>query len=180
MIDSAKLIDAAIALLGAIVGFFGKMILDRFRANRASTLDHDRALFKKADAEVNEVFLNDLLNSHLYNHWCEHDDARRLGHFVEDFRREEHQFLDGRVRKAAHRTLDKLGAVDDFLAHHFFARHLGPEDHQLQLYPDLRDSGDDVKEKRYRDRAKELDSLCSEAWDDYKIFRSTVKRRLKV
>ena len=170
-------------VIGALLGLLTKplaWILERVDTARAATLSHDRGLFKKLDEAVNETFLADLLNSHLYNNWCEKEDAVRLGHFLQDFRREENQFVDKRVRDAARETFDKLQLVRAFIGQHYFSGHLGPDDTRLRLYPELRDSPDEARRKRFWDHSKELNGLTDEAWDSYKKFRAIVKQRLKM
>jgi hypothetical protein len=170
-------------VIESLLGFLGKpleWVLNRIGAGRIATLEHDRALFKKADAAVGERFVGDLLNSNLYNHWCRLKDAQRLGHFVDDFKEEQNQFLDRGVRKAIRDAIDKLDAVDDFVRHHFFASRTANRVDVLRLYPELRDSGEPAKENLYRQRSAELNVLLGNAWESYKKFRSTVKRRLKV
>lgn len=162
-------------LLTILDKVFGPL-MGRWVTARALDLEHDKRLFKKLDRSVNEVFLNELLNSRLYNNWCRHKDALRLGHFIEDFRRQENQFLDRKVRKALAAALDDLDAIDTFIAKHFFAGYLGTNDDSLRLYPELRDR----EAPEYYARSEELNARLGPAWDSYTKFRATAKRRLRV
>ena len=170
------------AILGSVVGvlkWLGGLLFKSRAVSHAQAREHDVALFRKGDATVNESFLNDLLNSDLYNHWCRYEAIRDLGHFCEDYLREENQFLDPRVRKAARKAIGKLDEVDRFVGQHFFRSPRGREG-MLRLYPELREAAEDERRTLYQRRASELTALTGEAWRAYKEYRATVKKRLMV
>ncbi len=169
------MIESLLGLLKSLLGFLFKS----HAASQAQSRDHDVALFRKADATVNEVFVSDLLNADLYNRWCRVPDIRALRHFCDDYRREENQFLDQKVAKAALAAVEHLDAVDSFVGRHFFSvREMN--DDIIRLYPELKNADDAVGRDRYRQRAEELTELTAAAWAAYREYRATVKRRLKV
>ena len=174
-----------IEMVSGALKWFGGLFYKAYVASHAHSREHDVAIFKKGDATVNEPLLDNLLNGNLYNHWCRFSDIREVGHFVREFRREENQFLDRGVRKAALNAVGTLQKVDSFVGQHFF-RPLGfpsPEpdgDIMLHLYPELRHSDEREQRQRYEQRAQELDVLTTAAWVAYRKYRATVRDRLKV
>ena len=171
-------------ILGPVLGvlkWLGGLLFRSRAASRAQAREHDVALFKKADAIVNESFLNDLLNSDLYNHWCYMRDIRAVGHFCTDSTREENQFLDKKVAKAADDAIRALSEVRSFVGKNFFMSDMPNDDDRLFLHRELRESPDDVQRDRYwKVLVPELNRLTDVAWEAYKTYRATVRRRLMV
>lgn len=164
------------SLLGVLKWLFG-LVFNSYAVSQAHSREHDVALFKKGDATVNEAFLDALLNRDLYDQRCWLEDIRTVRHFCEDFGREENQFLDRKVRKAALNAVQKLAAVDAFVATNFFPVN---DSDKLRLYPEMRHSDDEKLRNHYRKHAKELNALTEAAWDAYRQYRAAVRERLKV
>jgi hypothetical protein len=174
-----------IEMVSGALKWLGELFYKAYAASHAHSREHDVALFKKGDETVNEAFLDNLLNGNLYNHWCWLSDIRTVRHFAQDFRREENQYLDRGVRRAALDAVGTLQKVDSFVGQHCFTL-LGlpapdPDDGiALHLYPELRDSEDQERRERYEQCARDLDDLTTAAWDAYRKYRATVRNRLKV
>ncbi len=170
-------------ILGPVLGVLKWLVELLFKsrgASQAQSREHDLALFRKGDAAVNESFLDDLLNSDLYNHWCDIDNIRAVRHFWQDFEREENRFLDRKVRKAALAAIRALHDVDSFVAKNFFMSRLPNDEGRLFLYPELREAADEEERARYWRFASDLNTLLGTAWELYKKYRATVKKRLMV
>lgn len=172
------------AILGPVVGvlkWLGGLLFKSRAVSHAQAREHDLALFKKGDATVNESFLNDLLNSDLFNHWCLLPDIQAVGHFCTDFKRVENQFLDRKVGDAADEAIMALNVVNSFVGVNFFRSHMPNDRDRLFLHHELRESPDEAKRDRYwKVLVPELNRLLDEAWEAYKTYRSTVKKRLMV
>ena len=171
-------------ILGPVIGvlkWFGGLFFKSRAASQAQAREHDVALFRKGDTTVNESFLDNLLNSTLYNHWCDLPDIRAVGHFCTDFRREENQFLDKKVAEAADEAIRALGEVRSFVGKHFFTSHMPNDSDRLFLHHELRESPDEAQRDRYwKVLVPELNTLIDAAWEAFKNYRATAKRRLMV
>jgi len=172
------------AILGSVVGvlkWLGGLLFKSRAVSHAQAREHDVALFKKGDATVNESFLNHLLNSNLFSHWCLIPDIQAVGHFCTDFKRVENQFLDRKVGHAVDEAIRALSAVNSFVGVNFFGSHM-PNDHdRLFLHHELRESRDEAERDRYwKVLVPELNRLIDEAWEAYQSYRATIKKRLMV
>lgn len=172
------------AILGPVVGavkWLGGLLFKSRAVSHALAREHDVALFKKGDATVSESFLNDLLNSNLYNHWCLLPDVQAVGHFCTDFKRIENQFLDRKIGDAAAEAIRALSEVCSFVGVNFFQSHMPNDRDRLFLHHELRESPDAAKRDRYwKVLVPELNRLIDAAWETYKTYRATVKKRLMV
>lgn len=169
------------AILGSIIGvleWLGGLLFKSHTAAQAQAREHDKTLFRKGDATVNEAFLDTLLNGNLYHLWCWVADIRPVRHFCQDSVREENQFLDRKVKRKALKAIQRLAAVDSFVATHFFTANNNAE--MLRLYPEWRDSADEERRTQYWNYAKELNALTERAWEAYRTYRATVRDRLMV
>lgn len=140
------------AILGPVVGavkWLGSLLFTSRAVSHAQAREHDVALFKKGDATVNESFLDDLLNSDLYNHWVNVPDIRKVGHFCSDFQREENQFLGRKVRKAMLETIRTLRDLNAFVGVNFTRSKLPNDRDRNFLAQGLRDSDDEAERDRY-------------------------------
>jgi hypothetical protein len=160
----------------ALMIVFRRRIVERLTA--PDTRPHDMELFKKGDEIVNELLLEHLLNYELFNHWCDRDSIGKMGRFWREFQREENQFLDPEVRRAAHDLIGKLRELDNFTGLHFFRSPMN--DDTYKLYPELRDHPNAEMRAQYWDRVPELNNLLDAAWPAYRKYRATVKSRLLV
>lgn len=139
------------------------------------------ALFSKGDATVNEAFLHDLLNGSLFNHSFEHPDMRAVGHFCTDFRREGNRFLDVPVAEAIDEAIQALSALNTFVGVNFFRSQMPNDSERSFMDRRLRDSSNEAERDRYwKVLVPELNRLIDVAWEAYKKYRATVKRRLMV
>jgi hypothetical protein len=171
-------------LLGPVVGvikWVGGLFMKSRAASQVQAREHDVALFRKGDATVNEAFLDNLLNGNLYNHWFERPDMRAVGHFCGDFRREENQFLDKRAADAVGELIQALSALNKFVGVNFFPSHMPNDAKRSFLHHELRESHDEAQRDRYwKVLVPELNRLIDVAWESYKTYRATIKRRLMV
>ncbi len=120
-----------------------------------------------------------LLNHDLYNRWCWLENIKAVSYYCADSRLEENQFLDAQVRRSARQAVDALSKVDHFIAEHFHIHTINDKE-MMQLHPYLRDSEDEERRTRYEQYAGELDALAAGAWTAYRLYRATVRDRLKV
>jgi len=172
---------SAATILGGLAAIWYFRDVAREWILRGAAREHDIALFKKGNDLIDEEFLDNLLNSNLYNHWCWLADIQRVGHFCRDFSREENQFIDRRMKKVAGETLAALCKVNEFVGRHFFiSLQKNQEEKSLYLYPEMRHSDDPEQRSHYERHEREIDALTSDAWKVYLRYRSTVRNRLKV
>lgn len=175
------MIEAVFAPIVGVVKWLGALIVKSRAVSHAQAREHDAALFKKGDETVSESFLNGILNSDLYNHWCNLPDIQAVGYFCADFRLEENQFLDKRVAGAADKAIRALSEVRSFVGKNFFTSHMPNDSDRLFLHQELRESPDEAQRDRYwKALVPELNALIDTAWEAYKNYRATVKRRLIV
>jgi hypothetical protein len=175
------MIDIILGPIFGMVKWLSGLLFTSRAASQAQAREHDVALFKKGDTTVNEVFLDDLLNSDLYNHWCNRRDIRAVGRFCTDFRRAESQFLDGRVAEAVGKAILALRQLDSFVGKNFFTSDMPNDNDRLVLHHDLRDSPNEAQRDRYWNvLVPELNTLIDTAWEAYRQYRATVKKRLMV
>jgi hypothetical protein len=171
-------------ILGPVLGalkWLGRMLLKSRVASQAHAREHDVALFKKGDTTVNESFLNDLLNSDLYYHRCSGPDIRAVSRFCTACRREENRFLDEAVAGTVDQAVSTLSELFSFVGKHFFTSELPNDSDRLFLNRTLRESPDETQRARYWNvLVPELNALTDAAWQAYKTYRATVRKRLMV
>jgi len=179
--EAAAVIEAIFGPVVGVLKWLGGLLFKSRAVSHAQAREHDVALFRKGDATMNESFLNDLLNSDLFNHWCLLHDIQTVGHFCTDFKRVENQFLDRKIGDAADGVIMALSAVNSFVGVNFFRSQMPNDRDRLFLHHELRESPDEAKRDRYwKVLVPELNQLLDEAWEAYKNYRSTVRNRLMV
>ncbi len=87
----------------------------------------------------------------------------------------------GYSREAADETIRALSEVCSFVGRNFFTSHMSNDRDRLFLHHELRESPEEAQRDRYwKVLVPELNRLIDVAWEAYKTYRATVKRRLMV
>jgi hypothetical protein len=85
------------------------------------------------------------------------------------------------VAEAAGEAIRALSEVCSFVGLNFFTSHMRNDSDRLFLHHELRESPDEPQRARYwKVLVPELNTLIDTAWEAYKNYRATVKRRLLV
>jgi TIR domain len=135
-----------------------------------ANLEHDTAMFRKLDHMASEKTVRDLLNQKIYTKQFRLEDDHFLVDLIDEFQRIENCYLDDELRKESEKLVEKLVPLLNIVRRTFFS--VG--DGRLKFYPDPIDS------KHYDAEWTELVKAIDSAWTEYKIYRMTVKERLRV
>lgn len=146
--------------------------------------EHDREMFLKLDAQLEEVKLRQILSWIDTHEFYSKDQWSELNEFVYEGEKTSNQMLNHDIEEARTSLINSIDSLTSFMAVNFFYRsgQRSREDSNHYLYPDFNPDLDGDFENDnlafYGRKSEELSELIAESEGAYTSYRKLVKKRL--
>lgn len=137
-------------------------------------MEHDRRIFERLISFCDEITFRDVCSGIGYDHYYDREHFRRITRLEHYSILDENQFVNQDLREAFQKFHRSLDAFTTIVARYFF----NTTEDRYMLYPDLKNSGDPEKRRRFEDAATETKNACDTILAAFSEFRQTVKRLL--
>lgn len=150
-------------------------IQEEIKAQDRTLNQHDITLFEKMNANLDEIFLVNLLETVRNSQRCFMSDLSKIEDYVNLCKLNSNIYINKDLSNLHMEFMDSLSNFLGFIAQHFFVESGSDNNEQiLGLYPEMR------QDKSFLEHTEKLVNITNEVYKKYSVYRILVKRVLEV